>query len=59
MKLGQPKKALESLSKALAIRPYQPATHVYLAQVYDLLRDSTRAAEHLGKARWLREHNQE
>jgi Tfp pilus assembly protein PilF len=59
LKLDQPQKALEPLSKALAIRPYHPATHVNLAQMYQQLGDSSRAAEHLDKARWLREHNQE
>ncbi len=55
LKLDQPRQALESLSKALAIRPYQPATHIYLAQVYEKLADFSRAAEHLDKARWLQE----
>lgn len=57
--LGQPEKALQALRQALAIQPYDSATHAALAQVYRQLGDSRRADGHLEKARWLAGHGPE
>jgi predicted CXXCH cytochrome family protein len=59
LKLNQPQRALEPLSKALAIRPYHPATHANFVQLYRQLGNPARAAEHLHKQHWLERNNQE
>jgi tetratricopeptide (TPR) repeat protein len=56
---GQPRKALAALQQALAIRPYRAHIHQELAEVYYLLGDSQKAAEHREKALWLKSRSQD
>ena len=56
---GDAQKAIRTLEQALAIRPYRHTTHLALAEVYDRLGDTRRAAEHRATARWLFDHKQE
>jgi len=57
--LNQSQKALSALNQALAIRPYRYNTHIALAEAYRRLGDAARSKEHLEKAKWLQEHNQD
>jgi hypothetical protein len=55
----EPEKALFALNKALEIRPYRPASHAGLGEVYGLLGKDKLADDHREKAKWLQAHNQE
>jgi tetratricopeptide (TPR) repeat protein len=56
---NQPREALPALEKALAIRPDRHLIHVGLAEAYRQLGDNRRSQEHLEKARWLLQHDQQ
>jgi predicted CXXCH cytochrome family protein len=53
MKEGRLDRALPALRRSLEIQPFRPGAHAALAEAYDLLGDTRRAAEHREKAQWL------
>ncbi len=57
--LNQTAKALPAFNRALEIRPYRNTTHLGLAEVYRRLGDSVREKDHLEKANWLVQHQQD
>jgi predicted CXXCH cytochrome family protein len=57
--LEEPEKAVTALKYALAIRPFRPGIHAALAEAYQRLGEEKLAQEHLDKARWLSEHQQD
>lgn len=55
----EPQQAIHALKTAISIRPYRHDLHGMLAEAYGVVGDSAHAKDHLEKARWLYEHEQE
>jgi tetratricopeptide (TPR) repeat protein len=56
---NHPDRALAAYKQALAIRPFRPSIHFGLAEAYRRLGETALAQEHLDKAQWLAQHNQD